>query len=109
MDAALDFFGVVIEREPLPEPPSFYLWPENLEPFQFFLSLSTQWRVGVNGCTGLDYQVVRSEIEVREGSSCRAMVAQRRNRLFQMVQAMEVGALEGWQQRAQETRDAQPP
>nr|WP_315237720.1 DUF1799 domain-containing protein [uncultured Albidiferax sp.] len=108
-DAALAFFGIAIERQPLPGLPCFYLWPENLEPFRFFLSIGTQWRVGVNGATGLDYQVVRSEIAVKVGSSCRHQVAQRRNRLFSLVQAMEAGALEGWKQRAQEERDARPP
>lgn len=104
-DAALAFFGVTIEHEPLPELPLFYLWPMNLEAFRLFLRLSTQWRVGVNGATGLDYLVVRAEIAGHVGSSCRQPVAQRRSRMFSLVQAMENGALEGWRERAQEERE----
>lgn len=59
----------------------------------------------MNGPTGLDYQVVRSEIAAKEGSSCRALVARRRNRLFSLVQAMENGALDGWRQRAQKAQE----
>lgn len=35
-----------------------YLWPENAEPFRVFVSLSTQWRSGTAGPTGLDYGVL---------------------------------------------------
>lgn len=109
-DAALAFFNVTIERDPLPPLPSFYLWPENLDAFRLFLRLSTQWRVGVNGATGLDYLVVRAEIAEHVGRSCRQPVAQRRSRMFGLVQAMENGALQGWRERtqeAQEERDAE--
>ncbi len=34
------------------------LWPENQQAIMLFSSLSTQWRVGVNGPTGLDYNVL---------------------------------------------------
>jgi len=31
------------------------LWPENLPVFDLFRDMQTQWRVGMGGCTGLDY------------------------------------------------------
>lgn len=31
------------------------MWPENHQAFNLFRSLSTQWRVGACGITGLDY------------------------------------------------------
>lgn len=34
------------------------LWPENFAPFKAFVSLSTQWRSGSAGPTGLDYGVL---------------------------------------------------
>lgn len=34
------------------------LWPENEQVIMLFSSLSTQWRVGMNGPTGLDYGVL---------------------------------------------------
>lgn len=34
------------------------LWPENEVAIGVFSSISTQWRVGVSGVTGLDYNVL---------------------------------------------------
>ena len=34
------------------------LWPENEQAIKLFSVLSTQWRVGMNGPTGLDYNVL---------------------------------------------------
>lgn len=34
------------------------LWPDNLPALTLFSSLTTQWRVGFNGATGLDYNVL---------------------------------------------------
>ena len=31
------------------------LWPENERAINLFTTLSTQWRIGMNGATGLDY------------------------------------------------------
>jgi len=37
------------------EPESFGILPENLEVLNWFLRMQTQWRVGMNGPTGMDY------------------------------------------------------
>lgn len=34
------------------------VWPENIEVFQLFSLLQTQWRTGMSGPTGLDYNVL---------------------------------------------------
>lgn len=34
------------------------VWPENWPALQVFCRLQTQWRVGANGATGLDYAVL---------------------------------------------------
>jgi hypothetical protein len=39
------------------------VWPDNWPAFQLFSRMSTQWRVGMNGPIGLDYNVVFHEIE----------------------------------------------
>ena len=34
------------------------VWPENFEVFQLFSTLQTQWRTGMSGPTGLDYNTL---------------------------------------------------
>ena len=34
---------------------AFEVWPENWPAFALFCKLGSQWRVGMNGPTGLDY------------------------------------------------------
>ncbi len=34
------------------------IWPENHQAINLFTSISTQWRVGAGGPTGLDYNVL---------------------------------------------------
>jgi hypothetical protein len=54
-DAAA-MFGLVVE-EPDEEPDSFGILPENVDALNWFLLMQTQWRVGMNGMTGMDYGV----------------------------------------------------
>lgn len=44
-------------EEPDEEPDSFWILPENVEALNWFLLMQTQWRVGMNGLTGMDYGV----------------------------------------------------
>lgn len=46
------------------EEKDFLIWPENWEAVRAFLSVSSQWSVGVNGPTGLDYSRVRAGLEM---------------------------------------------
>lgn len=34
------------------------MWPENEQAINLFSSISTQWRTGMNGVSGLDYNVL---------------------------------------------------
>ena len=36
----------------------FEIWPENFQSYMVFSAMSTQWRTGFNGVTGLDYNVL---------------------------------------------------
>lgn len=42
---------------------SVEVWPENLRAVNLFSSLSTQWRVGMSGATGLDYNVLYHKLD----------------------------------------------
>jgi len=53
-------FGLTAEDFP---PPSVELWPDNWPAIKLFTTLSTQWRIGANGPTGLDYNVVFHELD----------------------------------------------
>jgi hypothetical protein len=64
------------------------IWPENYESFLVFTSMSTQWRVGMNGATGLDYNVL-SEIWKRL-----KIPMDKRDDIFQDLRVMESKALE---------------
>jgi hypothetical protein len=39
------------------------VWPENHAAWLFFLSICTQWRMGPNGPSGLDYVVLHRELD----------------------------------------------
>lgn len=38
--------------------PPVEIWPDNLQAVNVFVAMSTQWRIGMNGPTGLDYGVL---------------------------------------------------
>lgn len=63
------------------------IWPENWHAFLVFDALSTQWRTGMSGPTGLDYNVLPElwkRLEVRKKD---------RNQVFTDLQEMERAAL----------------
>jgi hypothetical protein len=73
----------------------FYLWPENVPAWQFFLACRTQWRHGFNGPTGLDYAGVECLMrQLRIGP-------RRQAKLWPLLRAAEVGYLEGMHERAE--------
>lgn len=43
----------------------FGVWPENWPAVELFAAVSTQWRVGMAGATGLDYAAVRAAMEMQ--------------------------------------------
>jgi hypothetical protein len=50
-------FGLTLEEIPVEET---LVWDINWNTFQLFNALTTQWRVGMGGATGLDYSVIPS-------------------------------------------------
>lgn len=63
------------------------VWPENLSAYGLFCALSTQWRIGMAGPTGLDYGAIPAVLRLQrvpraEWSS-----------LFEDIQVMERQAL----------------
>lgn len=64
------------------------LWPEHWTAFRIFAGISTQWRQGPSGPTGLDYMVVYKELE-RAG-----LQGEAHHETFAMLQVMERAALE---------------
>jgi hypothetical protein len=43
--------------------PDYEVWPENMPAINLFSSISTQWRTGMSGPTGLDYNVLFSRMD----------------------------------------------
>lgn len=68
-------------------PEDFPVWPENWEAMVVFSRLSTQWRTGFSGPTGLDYTAVPVVMRL-----CGIGPAQR-NEVFEVVRQMETEAL----------------
>ena len=48
-------FGLKLSEIP---PEEIDVWEENWDSFILFSSLSTQWRTGMGGATGLDYNTI---------------------------------------------------
>lgn len=91
INAALAAVGLVAEPGALRDEDEFYLWPCNLETFQLWLSVQTQWRISDGHCTGLDYQGVQVCLIYQVRKKDRAVT-------LAMVQAMERAALDEWAQ-----------
>ena len=56
--AAFGLVAVERGRDPGDEGSSFELWPENVQSLRLWLEVATQWRVGMGGATGLDYNAL---------------------------------------------------
>lgn len=70
------------EQEPV------LVWPDHVQAYQLFRGLETQWRVGMNGATGLDYNVLYRDLD-RLG-----LTPERFDELRCEVQVIERAALE---------------
>ena len=91
-DEAAAAFGLLIEE---PEQQAnaddeFYLWSENVDTFNLWCAIQTQWRVGMSGPTGLDYAGVKS------GLSMRGVSDKKQEKHFPGLQAMERATLDEW-------------
>ena len=94
IEAELHAFGASIEdyaTDELNEKFGFGdvdVWPENWPSYLVFSAMQTQWRMGFNGPTGLDYTAL-SEVWRRL-----KVPVQERDVIFADVQIMELAALE---------------
>jgi hypothetical protein len=66
---------------------SFEIWPENEESISLFSSVSTQWRMGAGGPTGLDYVALFGRMDRMK------LDDQTHERLFQDIRVIESEAL----------------
>lgn len=69
----------------------FYLWPCNVQVFKLWQKLGTQWRMGFNGATGLDYASVIAYMR-----NVARIPSKQWDDTFTGLQAMEAAALQGW-------------
>lgn len=91
VDEALAALGLVPDRPVERAPEEFHLWPECLPVFDLWLAVQTQWRMGMQGPTGLDYAGV--EAVMRHGPR---LPPRRRRERFELLRAMERTALDHW-------------
>jgi hypothetical protein len=98
INKAFAAFGLVLE-EPIVLEEEFFLWPENVTGFNFWLSVQTQWKwvsrpIGMGGAipfrTGLDYPGV--DICLRQLDASK----KEKRWYFSALQAMERSALDEW-------------
>ncbi|MEN9923914.1 MAG: hypothetical protein RL268_40 [Pseudomonadota bacterium] len=69
-----------------------WIWPENERAWRLWLEVQTQWRVGFDGKTGLDYAGVQACMELRR------IPRRVRSGLFRLLHAMELAALGVWRE-----------
>ncbi|SFE88781.1 DUF1799 domain-containing protein [Paracidovorax wautersii] len=68
-----------------------HLWPDNVDAWEHWLQVQTQWRVGFDGRHGLDYAGVRAYLD-----ELGPPAGPERASLFQSIRACECEALEAW-------------
>ncbi|MGV3679924.1 MAG: DUF1799 domain-containing protein [Acidovorax sp.] len=66
------------------------VWPEHVNACLFFCAVSTQWRVGMGGATGLDYPAVFGTLDRLH----RDKTPEERDAIFADLQVIERSALE---------------
>ena len=86
---ALAAIGLQMESTPAAEE-EFHLWPENVATFNLWLAVQTQWRVGMNGRTGLDYSAVDVCMRLHQ------VRKKEQREMFVGLQAMEQATLDEW-------------
>jgi hypothetical protein len=88
-------FGVTEADHP-PKNEHIEVWPDNWDAAVSFVALSTQWRSGMGGATGLDYASVISYLRER----CRSR--KKRALLFDAIRLMEAEALDVMRESAEQ-------
>lgn len=97
LDESLAAFGLVLEQPPADDrPPPYYLWPEHEPVLGLWLQVQTQWRVGMNGATGLDYAGVQALVAMRQLATPEQLPE-----LIEGLQIMERATLNEWAEQAE--------
>lgn len=78
-------YGLTVEEA---SGPPVEVWPDNLEAVNVFIAMSTQWRIGMAGPTGLDYTALAHTMRL-----CGVKAADRAS-VFAEVRTLEDAALE---------------
>ncbi len=68
----------------------FHLWPDNVPTFNLWLGVQTQWIVGMNGRTGLNYGGIEVCMRLHQ------VRKKEQREMFIGLQAMEHAALDEW-------------
>ena len=77
--------ALYMTREDVEDTSDFEIWPENWVPFLVFSEVSTQWRVGAGGATGLDYVAVKWVMDL--------MKIKKKYEVLRAIRTMESSAL----------------
>ena len=77
--------ALYMTREDVEDTSDFEIWPENWIPFLVFSEVSTQWRVGAGGATGLDYVAVKCVMDL--------MKIKKKYEVLRAIRTMESSAL----------------
>lgn len=76
---------------------TFHLWPCNVEVYNIWCQIQTQWNVSMEGRTGLRYESVhsylRNVLQIKQAKA---------TEIFRGLQAMEQSALIAWKELASE-------
>lgn len=67
--------------------PPVEIWPDNLAAINVFIAMSTQWRIGMAGPTGLDYAALPAVMDVVD------IDQEARRAVFNDLRSMEEEAL----------------
>ena len=85
MGAPQEVIDKIIPAEQAKPNVDFEVWPENWQALEMWLQVCTQWRVGMNGAVGLDYNVLKWLFELYDVKDQRS--------LFEDLQIMETAFL----------------
>lgn len=96
--AALGLEAEPAELAAFVEDPPFHLWPEHVPALDLWGRVQTQWRMGFDGATGLDYAGV--EVVMRRHGVPRG----ERDERFAELQVMERAALAAWSEKRAASR-----
>lgn len=72
---------------------TIYLWPENVDSWNLYQSVGTQWLVNIDGATGLNYPSIESVMRMWR------IKPRAQRRKLRDIQVMERAALLAWREK----------